>query len=104
MQITKQQVDRVCIFHNDIPKCEFSMHWSITGSPPERLMHKIDLTEGTANSRKYFFIIFDPLHNPATSPANLNHHSPILCTAASSSWNSAAEQAECQVNRILGNN
>ena len=65
MQVTKQQVDRFCIFHDDLPKCEFSMQWSVTGSPPKRLKHKIDLTEGTANNKKYFFIDFDPLQNPA---------------------------------------
>ena len=61
VQITKQKVDRFCIFHDDLPKCELSMQWSTVGSPPERLVHKIDLAEGTANSRKYFSINFDPV-------------------------------------------
>ena len=72
MQVTKQQVDRFCIFHNDLPKCEFSMKWCSTGSPPKRLMHKVDLIEGTANSEKYFVIDFNPLQNPA--PPQGNYH------------------------------
>ena len=77
------------------------MKWSATGSPPEGLMHKIDLTEGTANSRKYFFINIDPLHNPATSPKNIDHHSSVVCTTGSSS---DTEQAECQVDKISQGN
>ena len=105
MRITKQQVDRFCIFHNDPPKCEFSMKWCTMGSPPERLMHKIDLTEGTANSKKYFFIDFDPLCNPSTSPANIESDShstsSVVCTAGSSS---DAVQAACQVGNISQGN
>ena len=108
MQITKQQVDRFCIFHNDLPKCEFFMKWCTTGSPPERLMHKIDLIEGTANTRKYFFINFDPqslVCNPSTSPANIESDShstsSVVCTAGSSS---DAGQAACQVGNISQGN
>ena len=35
------------------------MQWSAVGSPPERLVHKIDLAEGTANSREYFSVTID---------------------------------------------
>lgn len=63
------------IFHNDIPKCEFSLKWS-KESPPERLMHRIDLTEGTANSKKHFLISVDPLYDPSDPTlANSRHNS-----------------------------
>ena len=103
MQITKQQVDRFCIFHNDLPKCEFSMQWSAVGSPPERLVHKIDLTEGIANTRNYFSINFDPV---LVSPTNIDRdrHSSIASTAASSLYNPDAEQTECQVDKISQSN
>ena len=70
MQVTKQQVDRFCIFHNDLPKCEFSIQRSTIGSPPERLKHKFDLIEGTANSEKYFIIDFYLLQNPVPPQGN----------------------------------
>lgn len=76
-QITKQQVDRFCIFHNDIPKCEFFLQWSKVSSPT-RLMHKIDLTEGTANSKPYFIINFTPQQVLALPPAK----SPTIISAA----------------------
>ena len=101
MQITKQQVDRFCIFHNDLPKCELSMQWSAVGSPPERLIHKIDLTEGTANSSKHFCINFDPV---SVSPTNITRDTPVVCTAGSNSCNSGAKQPECQVNKISKGN
>ena len=71
MQITKQQVDRFCIFHNDLPKCEFSIQQTrgTIQSPPERLF-QIDLTEGTANGKKYFVIDLYPLQNPAPPQGN----------------------------------
>ena len=94
-QITKQQVDRFCIFHNDIPKCEFFLQWSKTSSPT-RLMHRIDLTEGTANSKPYFIINFNPqqvLALPSTKPTSSTNHCSELDISADTSI-SFTDQAE----------
>ena len=77
------------------------MQWSAVGSPPERLIHKIDLTEGTANSSKYFCINFYPV---PVSPINITRDTPVVCTAGSNSCNSGAKQAECRVNKISQGN
>ena len=68
LQITKRRVDQFCIFHNDIPKCEFSLQCK--QSPPARLRHRITLTGGTANEKSHFSIDFVPPCTSSLVPAS----------------------------------
>lgn len=102
-QITKQQVDRFCIFHNHIPKCEFFLHW-VKGTPTDRLLHRIDLMEGTANGKKHFLICFLYPHDRSgpTLVGAHDHQNFVLQQATIGSNASVSEQTECQGDSTQG--
>ena len=54
-QIRQRDVNGFCVFHDAIPKCEFSLRWSGT-SPPARLKHRINL-KGTTHRECQHFIL-----------------------------------------------
>ena len=70
-------------------------------SPPARLMHRIDLKEGRANSKEHFFISFNP--PPISSSSSDHHHSALERTSADTSTSaiSDSEQAEGRPDMIM---
>lgn len=59
LQISKQDVQHFCIFHNTIPMCQFSIFWCKESCRPVRLTHKVKLKGTTERKRQYFLLSED---------------------------------------------